>query len=186
MSWDALNLRLYLDPDTRTNFSGRAAVAHATFLFFSRHRCCPEKNISENARKWLHKTYSWGESPWLNRWTATSKQVGSNSGNAITFFFGLITLGNVCTSSPPSYGLNNLTFILLQGFLWNQITKKTNRLLNKQSKPNQMTFSRLKDSSCFFWLSIMTNYHFTRVRWIDFWVFFHQNWELLERLNITV
>ena len=42
--------------------------------------------------------------------------VSSNSGNTITFTFGLI--GDVWSPYSPIYGLNSIPTVFLQGYLW--------------------------------------------------------------------
>ena len=66
----------------------------------------------------------------------------SNSSHAIAFIFELIPLGRVWTPiiPPPSYRLNSTTSVLLQGWLWHQITHKGWYVI-KQSNQTKVLFS---------------------------------------------
>ena len=46
------------------------------------------------------------------------KVTNSKSGRAITFTFGLILVGKLWTPYFPSYSVNSITTVLLQGWLW--------------------------------------------------------------------
>ena len=45
-------------------------------------------------------------------------KVSLNYSHTITFTFGLMPLEKVRTPYPPSYGLNSITVVLIQGWLW--------------------------------------------------------------------
>ena len=62
--------------------------------------------------------------PVLNCWIAASKEASLNSIHTIMFTFRLMPLERHEHPYPSSYGLNSITAVLQQGWLWNLMTHK--------------------------------------------------------------